>query len=58
MTEPKNVLTEVDYIADRLRACLRIIDATPQTVPDQKALVWMLVEELAGLVSRAWRWAR
>lgn len=48
--------TDISYIRARLQACLRLIDATPEA--DNKALVWMLVEELTGLLSRIWRWAR
>lgn len=62
MTQPApggaTVATDISYIRARLQACLNLIDATPETDRDKRALVWMLVEELTGLVSRIWRWAR
>lgn len=48
----------VSYIADRPRACLRLIEATPSDPAEQKALLWMLVEEITGWLPRIWRAAR
>ena len=48
----------VSFIAERLRACLRLIEATPSTPADQKALLWMLIEEITGWLPRVWRAAR
>lgn len=48
----------IAYIAERIRACLRLIEATPQTEQDQRALLWMLIEEIMGWLPRIWRAAR
>lgn len=48
----------IQFIAERLRICLRLIESTPDKEADQKALLWMLIEEMIGLLSRAWRFAR
>jgi hypothetical protein len=54
--------TDLDYIEDRLKRCLDLIDRTRvarATNPaETKALVFMLGEEFHALLGRLWRCTR
>lgn len=51
--------TTVDFVADRMRCCLKLIEgAKGRNEAEQRALLWMLGEEINGIQARLWRAAR
>jgi hypothetical protein len=56
--EDQSATAESDYIRIRLAHCLVLIDGTPHDPASQKALIWILIEELLSILKRAWRAAR
>jgi hypothetical protein len=60
MTAPATTAqpTLMEFVRERLVLCLNLIDGCPQEAAEQKALAWILGEELTGLLARLWRAAR
>ena len=53
------VPTELDFVEDRLRCCLSLIEGTrDRSAEEKRALCWMLGEEFVGLLPRLWRASR